>query len=267
MTPERIPQPERISQMRMVGAVSRGLDVLEVFLQERGPLTIAEIGERVDIPRSTLHEIVHTLRVRGYLEPHGDRFSIGVRLFELGNAYHTLLDLTAAGREEAGRLAKATGETSQVAIRDGADVVYVAKVDGSDMLRLVSEVGRRLPATCTGVGKAILAGLEIAEVDALYPTDGTLAVLTPHSLRTQVALRDELERTRERGYAVDDCESNIAVRCIAAPVADASGAVVAAISVSIPTARWNAETEERVSTVVREAGARLSRRLGGHATA
>jgi IclR family KDG regulon transcriptional repressor len=250
--------------MRMVAAVSRGLDVLEVFLQEPGPLTVAQLAQRVEIPRSTLHEIVHTLRVRGYLEPRGDGFSIGVRLFELGNAYAAALDLTVAGREEAELLVQATGETSQVAIRDGADVLYVAKVDGSDMLRLVSEVGRRLPASCTGVGKAMLAGLSTAEVQALYPTDGAMVVLTPRSFHTRAALLDELQRTRDRGYAVDDCESNIAVRCVAASVADASGAVVAAISVSIPTARWGGETEQSVSKVVREAAARLSRRLGAH---
>jgi DNA-binding IclR family transcriptional regulator len=253
--------------MRMVGAVSRGLDVLEVFLQEPGPLTVAQIAQRVQIPRSTLHEIVHTLQVRGYLEPRGDGFSIGVRLFELGNVYAARLDLTAAGREEAEQLVQATGETSQVAIRDGSEVLYVAKVDGSDMLRLVSEVGRRLPASCTGVGKAMLAGLSSQEVGALYPTDGALVVLTPHSIDTRAALLHELERTRERGYALDDCESNIAVRCVAAPIADASGAVAAAISVSIPTARWSSETEQQVSTVVRQAAARLSGRLGARPVA
>lgn len=238
--------------------------MLEVFLETPGTLTVAQIAQRVEIPRSTLHEIVHTLRVRGYLEPRGDGFTIGVRLFELGSVYAARLDLTAAGREEAEQVVQATGETSQVAIRDGAEVLYVAKVDGSDMLRLVSEVGLRLPASCTGVGKAILAGLPTEEVEALYPTDAALVVLTPNSLDTRSALLDELGRTRERGYAVDDCESNIAVRCVAAPIADASGATVAAISVSIPTARWSAESEPRVATVVRQAAARLSRRLGAH---
>jgi DNA-binding IclR family transcriptional regulator len=253
--------------MRMVGAVSRGLDVLEVFLAEPGPLTVAQIAQRLDIPRSTLHEIVHTLRVRGYLEPRGDGFSIGVRLFELGNVYGSRLDLTVVGREEAEQLVQATGETSQVAIRDGRDVVYVAKVDGSDMLRLVSEIGRRLPASCTGVGKAMLAGLSVEEVEALYPTDSDLVVMTPYSVRTRIALAGELASTREQGYAVDDCESNIAVRCVAAPVTDAADAVVAAISVSIPTARWSADTEQSVAAVVTQAGVRLSGRLGARPVA
>jgi IclR family KDG regulon transcriptional repressor len=248
--------------VRMVAAVSRSLDVLEVFLNEPGPLSVAQLSQRVDIPRSTLHEIVYTLRVRGYLEPQGDGFSIGLRLFELGNAYRAQLDLAAAGREEASQLVEATGETAQVAILDGTEVVYVAKVDGSDMLRLVSEVGRRLPATCTGVGKAILSGLPDEEVGALYPTDADLVVMTPHSIGSRATLAAQLARTREQGYAFDDCESNVAVRCVAAPIANASGAVVAAISVSVPTVRWDAKTEQRLAAVVRPAAARLSRRLG-----
>jgi IclR family KDG regulon transcriptional repressor len=248
--------------MRMVGAVSRSLDVIELFLTEPGPLTVSEIGQRVQIPRSTLHEIVHTLRVRGYLEADRDGLRLGLRLFELGNAYRSQLDLAAAGQEEAGQLARITGETSQVAVLDGRDVVYVAKVEGSNMLRLVSEVGRRLPATCTGVGKAMLATLAPAEVEALFPTDADLAIMTPHSVNSSEALAAELAVTRSRGYAIDDCESNIAVRCVAVAVRNASGAGVAAISVSVPTVRWNADTQRRLADLVRQAGARLSRHLG-----
>jgi DNA-binding IclR family transcriptional regulator len=248
--------------MRMVGAVSRGLDVIEVFLTEPGPLSVSEIGQRLEIPRSTLHELVHTLRVRGYLEADADGFRLGLRLFELGNAYRSELDLADAGQEQAGELARITGETSQVAVLDGRDVVYVAKVEGSNMLRLVSEVGRRLPATCTGVGKAILANLPPGELEALYRTDADLATMTPHSISSCDALAAELAVTRSRGYAIDDCESNIAVRCVAVPVRNASGAAVAAISVSVPTVRWSADTQRHLADLVRQAGSRLSRRLG-----
>lgn len=248
--------------MRMVGAVTRSLDVIEVFLTDPGPLTVSEIGERVQIPRSTLHEIVHTLRVRGYLEAEADGFRLGLRLFELGNVYRSQLDLATAGQEEAGQLARVTGETVQVAVLDGRDVVYIAKVEGSNMLRLVSEVGRRLPATCTGVGKAMLASLPPEEVEALYPSDADLAIMTPHSIHSCGALAAELTVTRSRGYAIDDCESNIAVRCVAVPVMNASGAAVAAISVSVPTVRWSADTQRHLADLVRQAGSRLSRRLG-----
>lgn len=248
--------------MRLVGAVNRGLDVIEVFLSEPGPLTVPQIAQRVQIPRSTLHEIIHTLRMRGYLEEHGDGFGLGLRLFELGSVYRARLDVAALGEEEAQRLVDACGETSQVAMLDGTDVVYVAKVEGTDILRLVSEVGRRLPATCTGLGKALLASLPAAELQALYPTADHLAVMTPNSVKTPEALERELAATRARGYAVDDCESNIAVRCVAASFADASGATVAAISVSVPTVRWEKDTESRLAVLVRQAAARLSRRLG-----
>jgi IclR family transcriptional regulator, KDG regulon repressor len=251
--------------MRLVGAVSRGLDVIEVFLTDPGPLTITQIGQRVQIPRSTLHEIVHTLHVRGYLDVDGDGFRLGLRLFELGNVYRAGLDLAAVGEEEAGRLVAATGETSQVAVLNGTDVVYVAKVDGTDMLRLVSEVGRRLPATCTGVGKAILAGLAPEAVARLYPTDADLAVMTPHSISSLEALNQELLMTRARGYALDNCESNIAVRCVAAPVTNSAGAAVAAISVSVPTVRWDEQSESILAELVLQAGRRLSRRLGATA--
>jgi IclR family KDG regulon transcriptional repressor len=247
---------------RMVGAASRALDVLDVFLTEPGPLTIAQIGQRVDIPRSTLHELVYTLRERGYLEAEGDGFRLGLRLFELGSRYRARLDLAAAGQEEARGIVDACSETSQVAMLDGTEVVYIAKVDGTDALRLVSEVGLRLPATCTGVGKALLASLPDAELDARYPTDADLPVMTPNSIRTRRALKTELAATRARGYALDDCESNIAVRCVAAPVIDRSGAAVAAISVSVPTVRWTEGSERQLASLVRRASTRLSRRVG-----
>jgi IclR family KDG regulon transcriptional repressor len=147
-------------------------------------------------------------------------------------------------------------------VRDHHEVVYVAKAEGTDPLRLVSDVGRRLPASCTGLGKALLANLSAAELDALYARDADLVAMTPNSIRTREALERELTATRTRGYAVDDCESNIAVRCVAAPVTDATGAVVAAISVSVPTVRWTRDTERRLADLVRQAAARLSRRLG-----
>jgi IclR family transcriptional regulator, KDG regulon repressor len=247
---------------RVVAAVSRALDVIEVFMTVPGPLTIAQIGQRVDIPRSTLHELVYTLRERGYLDADSDGFRLGLRLFELGSRYRSRLDLAAAGQEEAQEIVDACDETSQVAILDGTEVVYIAKVEGTNVLRLVSAVGLRLPATCTGVGKALLASLPLGELDARYPTDADLPVMTPNSIRTRRALHAELEATRARGYALDDCESNIAVRCVAAPVIDGSGAAVAAISVSVPTVRWTAGTERQLANLVRRAGTRLSRRIG-----
>jgi DNA-binding IclR family transcriptional regulator len=250
-----------------VNAASRALDLLEALLDDRRPLTPAELGRRLDIPRSTLHELVHTLADRGYLRATPDGYTLGVRLFELGGAFRTRLDVAAIGQEAARELVAACQETSQVAVLDGSEVVYIAKVDGTHPVRLVSEVGRRLPASCTALGKALLSGLSERALDTLYPSGGPLPTMTRDSIADLDQLKRALGEVRRTGVAFDDCESNEAVRCIAAPVRDAAGDVVAAISVSAPTIRWSDAQRARLVELVVDAAARVSQQLAAPAQA
>ncbi|TDD80794.1 IclR family transcriptional regulator [Saccharopolyspora karakumensis] len=248
---------------RAVPAVERAFDVLELFL-ETDELSAPEITAQLGLPRTTVHELVGTLNERGYLMPTGratNKYRLGVRSFQLGSAYAERLDLAREGQLVAEEIAERCQETVHVGVREGADVLYVSKVDSSHPVRMVSAVGRRLPAHCTALGKTLLASLPRAEVDEIY-SGHKLDAMTEHSITNRKTLRKELDEIAEDGVAREYCESNDSVACVAAPVRDTSGEVVAAMSISVPILRWNDETEAALRDLVREGATALSERLG-----
>jgi IclR family transcriptional regulator, KDG regulon repressor len=249
---------------RTVPAVNRALDILELFL-ERPNLSAPEITDSLGLPRTTVHELLTTLTERAYLIPtpgQPTRYRLGMRLFQLGSVFADQLDLAHEAREIAQKVAANCDETVHVAVLDGADVVYVAKVDSTHPVRMVSAVGRRLPAHCTGVGKMLLSGLSADALDARCPRDRELPGMTPRSITSPAKLRAHLEQVRERGLSYDECESNEAVYCVAAPVYDHTGAMVAAMSISAPSIRWNPERRDEWSDLIRRGAEDLSERLG-----
>jgi IclR family KDG regulon transcriptional repressor len=249
---------------RAVPAVTRALDILELFL-DRPSLSAPEITEHLGLPRTTVHELVTTLTDRAYLvampgQP--TRYRLGMRLFQLGGMFADRLDLAHEAREVARKVAASCDETVHAAVLDGADVVYIAKVDSTHPVRMVSAVGRRLPAHCTGVGKMLLSGLSTDALDARCPRDRELSGMTPRSITSPARLRAHLEEIRATGLAYDECESNEAVHCVAAPVYDHTGDMVAAMSVSAPSLRWNAARRDEWGDLIRRGAAELSQRLG-----
>jgi IclR family transcriptional regulator, KDG regulon repressor len=254
---------------RAVPAVARALDILELFLDGQR-LSAPQITERLGLPRTTVHELVTTLTDRGYLiAEHGQPtgYRLGMRLFQLGNVFADQLDLAHEALPTARDVAAGCDETVQVAVLDGTDVVYIAKVDSTHPVRMVSAVGRRLPAHCTGLGKMLLSGLTPEALDARYPAGRALTAMTPRSITSPARLRAELREIHERGIAYDDCESNEAVCCVAAPIHDQSGEMVAAVSVSVPILRWDEDVRDRWGELVRHGAMALSARLGHRAGA
>ncbi|MER7518374.1 IclR family transcriptional regulator [Streptomyces sp. NPDC126499] len=253
---------------RLVPAVTRAFDILELFLQSDDTLSAPEITRKLGLPRTTTHELLTTLAARHYLalvpEQPG-RYRLGVRTHQLGSRYAEQLDLAAEGRRVAQEIAETCDETVHVAVLEDLDVIYIAKVDSTHAVRMVSAAGRRLPAHCTSVGKMLLAALPEAELDARI--DGReLAAMTPNSITDPAALRAELAAVRARGTATEHRESNPDVSCVAAPVRDGSGRVVAALSISVPVIRWSEERETELTTLAARGAADLSLRLG-HRTA
>jgi IclR family KDG regulon transcriptional repressor len=249
---------------RSVPAVVRALDILELFgsFEE---LSIPDIHARLGFPRTSVHELVGTLVERSYLAPvpgQPHRFRLGVGVFHLGAAYAERLDLAREGEAAAADVAAVCDETVHVAVLDGRAVVYVAKADSTHPVRMVSAVGRRLPAHCTAVGLMLLASLDAERVDELFPPGEKLPALTTNSLTSPKQLRERLAKIRERGLAEEYCESNDAVACVAAPVSDRDGATVAAISISVPTMRWSPERAAELARLVGKGAEALSGRLG-----
>ncbi|MFI1617737.1 IclR family transcriptional regulator [Streptomyces lydicus] len=250
---------------RLVPAVTRALDILELFLEGDGTLSAPEITRKAQLPRTTVHELVTTLAARSYLVPvpgQSGRYRLGVRTYQLGSRYAEQLDLAAEGQQVAREVAETCDETVHVAILEDLDVIYIAKVDSVHAVRMVSAAGRRLPAHCTSVGKMLLAALPADELDTRIEEAGELAAMTHDSITDPEALRSALATVRERGIAVEHRESNPDVSCVAAPVRDGTGRVVAALSISVPMIRWNEEREAELAELAAKGAGDLSVRLG-----
>ncbi|GAA1365534.1 IclR family transcriptional regulator [Arthrobacter rhombi] len=257
--------PRKPTHRQTSPALRRGLDILELFLEPNDGLKIPEITRRLGLPRASVHELVGTLVERGYLRPLGEegaRFALGVKPFQLGGAYERELDLAELGRDIAANVASECDETVQVVVRDGQYAVYVVRIDSTHSVRLVSQVGSRLPAHCTAGGKMLLATLADEELSSLFPDDASLIRMTEHSIDSTARLRNELALIRSRDWAEEHSESNDDVTCVAAPVRDSHGNCLAAMSISVPNIRWSEEGKAHYIDLASTGARRLSRALG-----
>ncbi|MGW2560844.1 IclR family transcriptional regulator [Streptomyces sp. NPDC001514] len=249
---------------RLVPAVTRALDILELFLEGDGTLSAPDVIRRLQLPRTTVHELLTTLAARSYVVPVPEqpgRYRLGVRTYQLGSRYAEQLDLAAEGQQVAREIADTCDETVHVAVLEDTDVIYIAKVDSTHAVRMVSAAGRRLPAHCTSVGKMLLASLPEPELESRI-AGREFTAMTPNSITDPDVLREALAGIRARGIAVEHQESNPDVSCVAAPVRDRAGRVVAALSISVPMIRWSDEREGELAELAAKGAADLSVRLG-----
>ena len=229
-----------------VQSVHRSFDLLEVVAARGGSLTIGEIAATTGIPLPTTHRLLRTLVDRGYMRQTPDRrYALGFRLVPLGASAGSMIG---AGTERALRgLVDALGETANLAMLDGDQVAYVAQVPGRHAMRMFTEVGRRVQPHCTAVGKALLADDDDDDVRLLLARTG-LPRHTPHTLTEADDFLAELDRVRERGYALDEGEQEVGVRCVAVALPTRSSAGLrVALSVSGPEPRM---TDELVAEAV-----------------
>lgn len=249
---------------RLVPAVTRALDILELFLEGDGTLSAPEVTRRLGLPRTTVHELLTTLAARSYLVQIPDqtgRYRLGVRAYQLGSRYAEQLDLAAEGQQVAREVAETCDETVHVAVLEDTDVIYIAKVDSTHAVRMVSAAGRKLPAHCTSVGKMLLASLPQTELESRL-AGRELVAMTQNSITEPDALLAALADIRERGVAAEHRESNPDVSCVAAPVRDSAGHVVAALSISVPMIRWSEQREQELAELAAKGAGDLSERLG-----
>jgi DNA-binding IclR family transcriptional regulator len=176
------------------------------------------------------------------------------------------MDLAREGFLVAQSVSGNCGETVHFAVLDGVEVVYIARVDSIHPVRMVSAVGRRLPAHCTGVGKVLLSSLSADELRRRFGGSSPLPAMTANSITSFRALEVELAKIRQSGVAIDNCESNSDVCCVAAPVFDHQGKVVAALSISLPITRVDESWPGRLAQLIKEGGRELSRRMGYQST-
>jgi len=249
----------------VVAAVARALGILENVDGGVRGTGITELSRRLGLGKSTVHRLCATLEHHGYLvrDPGTGRYRLSLRVFQIGSHALEALDLPARAMPALEALGAATEETVHLAVLDGAEVIFIGKVESPRPLRLYSQVGRRCPAHCTAVGKVLLAhaGAEQRALLAARP----LKRYTPKTITSPAGLERELDDVRRRGHAADEEEFEEGIRCVAAPVRDYRGRVVAALSVSAPAGRLpRARTASLVEQVL-DTARRVSEELGHRA--
>ena len=231
------------------------LEVLEVAASHGDHLALAELASAVGLPGPTVHRLLRTLVDRGLVRQRPDRrYTLGYRLVPLGSAAGSLLDANA--QVVLDDLVAELGETANLAVLAGHRAQYVAQVPSQYSMRMFTRVGHRVELHCTGVGKAMLAGLSPADVDAVLSRVG-LTRHTEHTLTTRRRLDSALARVREQGFALDEQEQELGVRCVAVPVREAG--VSMALSVSGPLSRVTDAVVARAVPALQVAAGRLVR--------
>ena len=242
-----------------VQSLERAFDLLELLADAGGVLTLSELAARSGLPMPTIHRLVRTLVAMGYLRQDASRrYTLGPRLIRLGETAGRLLGSWA--RPYLAELMEATGETANLAVLEAGEVVYVGQVPSRHSMRMFTEVGRRVQPHCTAVGKVLLAQLPGEHAARVLGT-GPLASHTEHTVTDPATLLAQFPRIRSRGYAIDDQEQELGVRCVAVVVPGAPTAT--ALSVSGPEGRIRAMEESWMTSRMQEIAARLGRRLGG----
>jgi IclR family transcriptional regulator, acetate operon repressor len=247
-----------------VQSLDRAIGLLELLANGEG-LVLSEVARRAELPPSTVHRLLMTLHRRGLVGHDGDGglWTVGAGLFRIGSAYLRIRKLPEIARPIIRALLIEVGETVNVSMLDANELVCVAQAESHAAVRAFFRLGRRLPIHASGAGKAILAAGDAALETRLLGT-APLERFTPNTICSRAALFKELAATRARGWAIDDEEHTLGMRCVSAVILNEWAEPAGAISISAPTVRMPSERLTELGTRVKETAATLSAMYSGH---
>jgi IclR family transcriptional regulator, pca regulon regulatory protein len=241
---EDAPVDSKRSTGEFVQSLDRGLAVIRAFGPEHPELTLSEVARATSLTRAAARRFLLTLVELGYVRSDGRMFSLRPRVLQLGYAYLSTLSLIDVASPHMEELVATLRESSSISVLDGDDIVYVVRVPTQRIMTVAIAVGTRFPAYATSMGRVLLAALPPAELDE-YLARVWLEPLTRRTIIDRNALRTALDEVRAQGWALVDQELEDGLRSVAAPIADASGAVTAAINVSTHASRVTLDTLRR----------------------
>ncbi len=243
-------------------SVERTLSILEALSQAPAGVFLNELSSVTGLNKTTVHRLLGTLIQTGYVSGKNGKYRLTVRLFEVGARVINRLDVLTAARSYLEMLSVVTGEAVHLVVRDGADIVYIFKADaGQNSVQMSSRVGLRNPMYCTGVGKAILAALPEPEAEDVW-LHSRIVRRTDNTITTFDRLKQQLAEVNVHGYAVDDEENELGVRCIAASVLDYAGKVAGAFSISAPSGRMDDARLVSIAPLVLDTREKICAALG-----
>lgn len=246
-----------------VQVLERAFHILDALAESGGELGASELAARLHLHKATVHRLLVALERQRYIERNAElpKYRLGWRLFELGAAAVSRLDLYALARPYVDRLVEETGETAHLGVLRGGEIISLVVADSRRNLRSPSTVGRRSPLYCTSQGKAMLAFLPEERAGELI-RDMTMQGFTRHTITRPARLKKELVLVRKRGYAIDNEEFEEGLRCIGAPIRNHAGEPVAAISIAGPAFRVGGQRMGELVDLVTAAARELSSAMG-----
>lgn len=246
-----------------VRSVKRIFDIVEALSMSRSGMTLAELSAALELHRSTVHRFLADLAERGYVDKDRDssHYRLGLRFIELTGVYLDNVELKTEARPHLVSLSNRSGHTAFIAFLDGSEVVYIDKAEQQQSLRRYSIVGTRAPLYCTALGKALLMSMSDAEFERAVHA-AKLARLTRNTITSVDELIAEISRSRERGWAMDNCERYDDIRCVAAPILDYRRQPIAAVSVSDYARNLPLEEMPVLGNMARETAGVISRLMG-----
>jgi IclR family transcriptional regulator, pca regulon regulatory protein len=227
-----------------VQSLERGLAVIRAFGADTPSLTLSEVARETGLTRAATRRFLLTLGDLGYVRTDGRRFELTPRVLELGYSFLSSMTLPEVAEPHLERLVAEVHESSSVSVLDGDDIVYVARVPTARIMRVSINVGTRFPAYATSMGRVMLAGLELEELDAFLER-AELRRLSSRTITDAQKLRSELARVRRQGWAMVDQELEEGLRSVAAPIRDGGGRVVAAVNLSAHASRTSLDAVKR----------------------
>ena len=247
-----------------VRSLTRALSILRHLAASGDGMTLTELAEAAGLPPSTTHRLLTTLESERFVKPdsNGGIWRIGVASFFVGSAFARSRDVLTMVRPYLRRLMEMSGETSNLFLENDGEAVCIGQIESRHAMRAITGVGGRVMLHSSGAGKALLANLEPARRSMLINTM-TYRIVTPTTITDREGLIEELARIRERGFAIDDEEHALGLRCVSAPVYDEFGHSVAAISISGPSARIPSERLSALGKLVEQAAKEATQDYGG----
>lgn len=257
-----IHQEKAETKRKSIQSVARALTIMQYIASNGNSVSLSAISKGMDLSKSTVHGLISTLEQMGYISQNQSTgaYSLGMKLFDLGNVVYASMDLRAIAEPVLYELGKRHDETVHLAVLSDDEVVYIDKVGSSHSIGAISHVGGRNPAHCTGVGKVMLAGLSDKELERLIAHKG-LRQFTKKTIIDPEQLKSHLKSIRQQGYALDEEEIEEGLCCVAAPVKNHKGETIAAVSVSGPMGRMTAERSDLIRSIIK-AAEQISGRLG-----
>ncbi|MBW2564030.1 MAG: IclR family transcriptional regulator [Deltaproteobacteria bacterium] len=253
--------PSNNKKYYQITTLEKGVKVLELLAEQKA-LTVSQVATQLSLNRAASHRFLATLRDLGYVEKNEDnRYQLTFRIMEMGMKVANRFEIRQEARGFMQELSTAFKETVNLGFWDGKDILHLDKIDSTEILRIDATLWSKTPAYCTALGKAILAHLPKSELNE-YLSHTRLVPHGPNSIVSKKKFREELKKTFERGYAVDNEEMAHGLRCVAAPVFDHTGQARYALSISSPSIRMTMDAVDNVQLKVKDGCRRLSARLG-----